>query len=226
MAYIAGQITLERATQIPADAVVNTWHCRSDGATDAAAAAAAFHTALETFYTSIEAMYAVATTSGNITAKYYNLADLKPRVPIYTDAFTITPPATTAVPAEVSICLSYKGLFGSGFPNARRRGRVYLGPTNTGTFANSQGDVHVASATRTLLANAATALLTASSSSSAFTWIVWSPTEAAGGPFAGEGGTGGGDFPDTAVTGGWVDDAFDTQRRRGARAINRLAWGS
>jgi hypothetical protein len=224
VSFISGQVVLERSTQIPADSVVNTWHARTVGSTDPVVSATDFDAALETFYVAIEAMYAIATCSGNVTTKWYDLSHTKPRTPIYSSAWTFTPPATTAVPAEVAVCLSYKGDYGSGFPNARRRGRVYLGPVNTGTFANSQGDVHVASGTRTLVAGQATALLANSDASSTYEWVVWSPTEAAGGPFAGEGGTGGGDFPFTPVTGGWVDDAFDTQRRRGARAINRLTW--
>lgn len=93
-------------------------------------------------------------------------------------------------------------------PQARRRGRIYLGPfgqTVLGTTAVTS-DRPLAAAV-TAIANAATALATATAGA-VVPWVIYSPTNGSG----------------AVVTDGWVDNAFDTQRRRGVAATSRTLW--
>lgn len=81
----------------------------------------------------------------------------------------------------------------------RGRGRVYLGPF--GTLANDSSSGRPSSTMRTAIRNAAQVLLDASSTSPGIDWVVM--TQAAG------------PATSTPVHDGWIDDAWDTQRRRG-----------
>lgn len=122
-----------------------------------------------------------------------------------------------ALPSEVAAVLSFHSDL-DGIPErdpgppqtrpaARRRGRVYIGPldrqaadsaANTIPVTLRSGLVDTLNAAATLLAGAASA-----------SWSVWSR---AGAAFYGP------------MVGGWVDDAFDTQRRRGEAATIRTTW--
>lgn len=124
----------------------------------------------------------------------------------------------TSYPDEVAVCLSFHSLyagdveFGPGGvrPRARDRGRIYLGPwtsgasvadatTNRLSLGASGRDTIVAAANRLLAGNAAGA-----------DWSVWSRANSTMDP----------------VSGGWVDDAFDTQRRRGEASGARATFGA
>jgi len=140
-----------------------------------------------------------------MTFKIYKLSDPKPREPVVRTHTTVVAKASAQVmPEEVSICLS----FSAASPHtARRRGRVYLGPLTviacveedvTGfcrVHGNAQADI-AAAAVR--LANHVDA-----------GWLIHSTI-------------GAGSF--SAVETGWVDNSFDTQRRRGPKPTNRFTW--
>lgn len=103
-------------------------------------------------------------------------------------------------------------------PKARRRGRLYLGPltsqASTGTTPSRPN-----SSFRSLVNLQATTLHLEipAGSLDLLRWAVLSPsrsTDALEDPQADE------------VTGGWVDDAWDTQRRRGVDRTVRNHWGT
>ena len=136
--------------------------------------------------------------------KIYNLDDTKPRAPIYeqTDTDAISGLSGTGFPNEVAACLSYHAAKLSGAIQARRRGRIYLGPLNTSTGSiTPTGDSRPNATFRAAVLSAAgyAALQLAAAGA---TWAVYSPTA------------------NTAVKIDVfsIDDAFDTQRRRGMAA--------
>jgi hypothetical protein len=92
--------------------------------------------------------------------------------------------------------LSFQGTPLSGTPQSRRRGRIYFGPFRTSGL-NTQG--RPAAGLITSLVNAGDALLAASDAAANWQWVIWSPTTGL----------------EVGVANGWVDDEFDTQRRRG-----------
>lgn len=109
----------------------------------------------------------------------------------------------TAGVREVALCLSFRG----GVNTARQRGRIYLGPLGYNDTDSARPEV-------SLITNALN-LATAFSNLGGvdIDWCVHSPTTRAGSLDLG---------PSThPVKLAWVDDAWDTQRRRGLRPLAR-----
>lgn len=130
----------------------------------------------------------------------------------YPVVHTFTGPDTSAsslsLPLEVAVCCTTIGA--SLEPVRRRRGRIYVGPCNTDLLANTTGDrPSVATLAITTIAEAA-ARLANQTTTDENPWSVWSRAGAVLSP----------------VVGGWVDNEFDTQRRRGAEATARTEWSS
>jgi hypothetical protein len=102
------------------------------------------------------------------------------------------------------MCVSFHGEYVSGEPQARRRGRVYV----PWMQASSNVDGRPESTFVTLLAASFAEFHAAAIASANVNWVVWSPTDSAAYP----------------VEAGWIDDAWDTQRRRGVSATYRIPW--
>lgn len=113
---------------------------------------------------------------------------------------------STPMPLEVALCASYKASDGS-IPLARRRGRVYLGPLNT-TVLNVTGDYPAPSSAFVNQVVWASDQLAAASAALGAPWAVWSRAQAGA----------------YGIDAGWVDNEFDTQRRRGVEATSRSTW--
>jgi hypothetical protein len=214
MAHISVQVAFERTTALPKDRIVNTLHF------DCPAAGTAVITPLTTLiskmWTQVNSpgvdrldVYAPPMLSGIVNLKFYDMAQPKPRPPIGTSGFTIAIGTTGnyPLPAEVALVGSYHATPAAGERPARRRGRIFFGPLNTGCVSTTvtAGDARpflnaqktIAGAMRNLVVNAPTG----------YTWCVYSPTDHVLAP----------------VTGVHCDDAFDTQRRRGAQSNSRFA---
>jgi hypothetical protein len=118
-------------------------------------------------------------------------------------------PATAAsLPSEVALCLSFYA--GRNLP--RRRGRVYIGPLLTMaafTDSTTTGIVRPSDSLRTAM-TASAKTLQASAVTAGLRWCVLSQSDS--------------NLKD--ITAGWVDNAFDTQRRRGEDASSRMTWTS
>lgn len=218
MKVVRAVCTIAATTNLPEDNFTNTFHFKSSTATTLTGVSTAIAGRLNTFYDSIQNLYPSALTSGVVTAEFFDLADAPPRVPVATETFSFTPNTTaTLMPAENAVCLSYKGFYSSGTPNAWRRGRIFVGPLTsvTGTVASSR--FVVSTSTQTILANAATALAgNFAIGTDDWFWAVYSPTA--------EATIGSLDFATAAILDGWIDNAFDTQRRRGTKSTFRQTW--
>lgn len=204
------QIVFPSVTNIPKDAVTNTLHFYTtdistydlDNVRDMIID---FYTSNNGGSSSITRHYSnqVGPTA---EIRYYNLGDPKPRVPIRVDTFARSASSSnSALPGEVALVLSFQGLKESGANMARRRNRIYLGPFNTNTLATDgrpQGSL-IADIRR-----AAAEMLRASDASFQWNWDVFSPT----------------DDDSHRVVSGWVNNAWDTQRRRGVEATTRNPW--
>lgn len=196
------QVTIPMDSALTADYASNTWHFVSD---DTEAATDDVADALDAFYDDIAGQLSSLITPGAWVYKFFDLADPEPRVPRYTK--TDRGPATTgsnSAPPEVALCLSFRGNYGSGVPAARARNRLYIGPLQAGSIG---ADGRPSSGLVTALADAGDALLTASGAG-AWDWVGYSPTDA-------------GQF---GIVQGWVDNEFDTQRRRGRQATSRSVF--
>lgn len=134
------------------------------------------------------------------------------RPPYYQTTFTLSSGATTALPSELAAVLSMHADFSNvpeheigERPRSRYRGRLFIGPM--GTIA-SEADTSskralVAHTTMDILSVAAGKLLLAEP-----TWSVWSRRDAVMRP----------------IIGGFVDNAWDVQRRRGELSSNKQFW--
>lgn len=217
--FVRAQVTLPAGSGIPADDAVNTWYFQSAGL-DAAGTAADAQTKLNTFYQAIDGqMLSSGTIIGPLRTQYYDLTDPTPRVPILESTITVTLAAGAGFPTEVSICLSFQGDVVSGQPQARRRGRVFLGPLDADSSTTASGRVTVNTTVLSALGAAAEALEGGTLLTEAV-WSVFSPTTAGPAPWS-EGVL---ETAFTVVTNGWIDNAFDTQRRRGGEATLRELW--
>lgn len=195
------------ASNIPADKVVNTFHF--EGA-ESATNTANMRDLLVDFYSdtylggTIRGLMPDSAVTGDWTLNIYCLADPEPRQPRASYEGTMAVSTSDGLPSEVALCLSYHGAPVSGESQARRRGRIYLGPF---TEAMNSAEGRPGSGQMDTILGAAAELLAASQASTTWEWVVYSRVADA----------------TTPVVGGWVDDAWDTQRRRGvARTERRL----
>lgn len=138
--------------------------------------------------------------------RYYDMSQPEPRVPIREDTLTLTYVGTTSLPLETSLVLSFRGEYDSGTPNARRRGRLYLGPWTTAAAQVSSASEfpRPAAVAITAVQNFARALAQPLTTASV-EWHVRSETT-------------GGSVP---VLRAWVNNEWDTQRRRGVDPTSR-----
>jgi len=215
MAYARVLVELNNDSLIPKDLVTNTWHFVTPGSV--AAAEPDITANLDAFYTAIQT-YLSASLTGTATAKYYDLEDPEPRAPVATGAITFTP-GSNQLPNEVAVCMSYQGPIVSGQNQARRRGRLFLGPLSQTGFTGATGEFRPGSAMRSAICTAADALMS-DTSLPGLVWALFSPSTAGPPPWSGA------TLADAfvTITNGWVDDAADTVRSRGLSPTTRSVW--
>ena len=221
MTVIRALVALHSESGLPEDDAMNVWHFGTNQS-NIADMVDDVDTKLTTFYDAIGAIYSANTLDGNMTVKYYDLEDAPPRTPVTTNTHVLAGLGDAdALPTECAIVLSYHAGGLSGANPRRRRGRLYLGPLDSGTSSTASGLVTVGGGIRTLIVGAADDLLAANDILGTF-WIVFSPTNAGAEPWSSGDLTAG----SSVTVGGYVDDAFDTQRRRGTAATTRTTFGS
>ena len=215
MPNFAVQCTIPYFTGIPEDVCTNVLHFSRESAPistnwdDLATNVTDFYEFVYVGGSSGIAMANYAVPSGfRLTA--YDLGDPIPRAPVFeaTPGLAGFTPVATTLPPESSVCLSFQGNKISGEPQARRRGRMYLGCIGTAWDSSSSSSFPKVNTTR--MSHLATACqnLVGDSTDDGWTWTVYSRTDSAG----------------VAITNGWIDDAPDTQRRRGNNATQRVTW--
>jgi hypothetical protein len=222
--YLA-TVTLEHRSGLVEDRVINTFSFETDAAL-ISADADEIRDRLETFYstTGEGAAHPISYYLGTALTR-----TIKPIVRLYNlgghlDGTPAGSPVwirtfannlglygeNSGLPAEVALCLSFHGDYGLDVefapgqrPRARDRGRVFLGPLTANTLAiSSTGRVTPADTVRDAWLGAGKDLRDANDDKR---WSVWSRAAARM----------------TPVTLCSVDDAFDTQRRRGEKALAR-----
>lgn len=197
------QVSWFTDTGLPADAVVNTWSFK---ATETGADLGALCDGIASFYQATRLMFAntMDGTADGMTMKVYALADPEPRAPVFETTASIGATGGGALPSEVAACLSFRSTLESGTPAARRRGRVFLGALDTGVTESSSGATFMASTDMTAFVDAAVTMADVLAALG-WEWSIWSRVDDSL-------------FPVVFV---WMDNAFDTQRRRGPRSTFR-----
>lgn len=211
MGTLRAQVTFQGSSNLPEDQYVNTFHFVDDSNFDTQFAVVTGH--LGTFYETPATTPVATNAVGKYISSYvlrpytircYDMTTPAPRVPAIAMRTLPTPEtgSTATVPHEVAACLSFHG---EPPVTGRRRGRIYLGPLNSGAVGTGTTTVlpHISGNLRESLVGAGLRLLTADAG-----WAIFSQTDNAYVP----------------VAGGWVDNEFDTQRRRGGKAFVRTVW--
>lgn len=209
MANLIVQTIFESATGLPADSIVNTTSWTGslsdlDNIRDilvdfyAVQAPDAQNTIL--YWMSNEAI------SGNVTIKIYDRDDPKPRQPIeiFESDLSEGLGPEDMLPTECAIVVSYQASRIAGLPQNRRRNRFYMG--GFGVEANDNGRINPGLVETILFASKE--MLNAASASVDKSLIVWSGYYETG----------------YTIDNGWVDNAWDSQRRRGLKSTARGAF--
>lgn len=215
------QVTIPLDSGVPEDAIVNTLYFDDDDdpIADEGDTRDWIMILLTAFYNAIDGFVFPNTVGANATVRLYDMADAEPRVPLYTETIALTPYTAGPMVNEVAICASFAAQVESGDVPARKRGRIFLGPVtvDAGVLVGSQ--VRPTTSTMDAIRDAMDAMADGyehpASPGYRCRWAVYSPK-------TDELGTLGEAFSD--VVRGWVDDAFDTQRRRGPVATTRLVF--
>lgn len=214
MTLLKAQVIIPYFTGIPEDVMVNQFHFLWDDSDSFSTAAANISTKLEAFYDDV---YGAASTRvnyvdwANASIKVFNMGEPPPRIPWENNWNLLAPGTlTTAIPTEVACCLSWQAAPESGIPYQSLYNRVYLGGISTAYFfVSSSSNFPVFSTTfMTQVGDAASTLLAANTSLTQ--WVQY-----------GKDGIG---FAARDITGGWVDNSPDTQRRRSVVATTRSTW--
>jgi hypothetical protein len=204
---------LQSVTGLPEDVFVNTWAFRTASGTratdgelnEAAVKIADFFGANVTLTNaSVNDQMSGEIDPTACELKVYRMDDPPPREPeVY--PLPWSPQANgTVLPAEVALCMS----FYSGRNIVGRRGRVYLGPWQDQVLTPAEEPARPQNTVLQTIMAAGERLMTPEGTT---VWCVLA-------------GSGSGTAALHPVTGGWVDDAFDTQRRRGAAPTTRLQF--
>lgn len=208
---------LQYQTFLPRDVAVNTFtfSCEPE---DLPAMAQGVINFYNTVATSMGQTTAVANYIGQHVARganqasvtAWNLYDPEPRTPVHYEEYQLAGGASgDNLPLEVAACASFEGLPVSGVNQARRRGRVFIGPLK------ASAAILTGQAAPRFHPDFMDDLCAAMKGLQAWTlteggvWLVESrvdPTQV------------------TPVVRGWVDNDFDTQRRRSPRASARTTW--
>lgn len=195
---ILAQIVLQGSSDLPEDRFITTYHfgtttppttAMKDAVADALTS---FVLDLATGATATMHSLLGPQVSNSAEIRLYELQATPPRVPAIYD-LDISAPTGTGLPAEVALCGSYY----AGTNSPRRRGRIYWGPLKSTAGDMIEGEFRPTVAARSSLRYAMAALRTSLLSTNP--WCVYSRADDAL----------------RTITNGWVDNAFDTQRRRG-----------
>lgn len=235
MADVLTIATLAHVDGINADAVQNSFCFRTLGSSPTSTDLTAIETAVKNFYNAVPTGFGpIAESLSSSLSRVANLCTLKHYditgrlgvgddhgSPIQQVNWTLGPKLTGTIadlPAEMSIVCSFRADWGTTpefgpelgpggghvRPRARKRGRIYIGPLHVNVMTQDTTTKRVKLAT--FIMNGFTQAMKQLRDDSATEWRVWSRVDAATYP----------------VVSGWVDDAFDSTRRRGEKTQQRV----
>lgn len=222
MPDILATVTLPYTSGLPEDVAINTFAFANSSSTDPLEAD--LTDLIVDFYTSTYAGDAlgdfispvVDRTTNACVVTLAEIVDAGPTVDIgpvyYSDTFTLGAPESgtpLSMPLEVAVVNSFRNVTGSGSV-ARRRGRIYIGPLEADASLVLDGAYPVVSSELLLTLAGASEALAIASTAADYPWCVWSRVNGTLQP----------------VEAGFINNEFDTQRRRGAEATNRENWST
>lgn len=211
--FFKAQVIFQGVSGLSEDVYVNSFAFRNDGVGRSGGEVAdAIVSRLTPFFNaqdqaagSIAGFFNTVTMKPQVRVKVYDLGKPEPRLPIERTFELQNMGAGAPLPQETAVCLSYY----AGRPLPRNRGRVYLGPLSATALSLVNGTLQVNPALMTTLAVRATGLASTSPAANV-SWHLVSHADRRG----------------KLITGGWIDNAPDNQRRRGISPSTRETWGA
>lgn len=216
--YAHAQVIFEATSGLPEDDMVNNYHFKAtDTPPDWSSFADWIADWVEDLVTwtppagnPMTHFLSAKVISGNVLIKIYDLTAPSPRYPIRERSFFFTPSGSgEPLPTETALVVSFQGERTAGTPQARRRNRVYLG----GLRDNANVDSRPSSSCRNTVIAIYQHALDEARAAVFYHWVAFSPTI-----YSIDGSA---EDACTDVDNGWVDDAWDTQRRRGLAPTTR-----
>jgi hypothetical protein len=215
---VRAQVILPRVNGTPADAVSNTFHFQVDPGTTNDQAAGIFDDFLIAFYndaadnTVIPIRQFLATSldrTANACSIKFDSASVLGDTPtiVHWTLGDNNSGSYVDLPGEIAICLSLRA---DTWHSRHGRGRIFLGPCHARVLqvATGRGDPRVKDEIQQAIKASALKLADSLLHPYGLHWVI---------PNYGLG---------TArpITSGFVDDAFDIQRRRGVKTQSRVSW--
>lgn len=188
------QVVLHNANGLPEDSYVNTLHFEVNAPDTLAGLAAGLNSAYDTISDRL------ASIVNGMTVKIYDPGP-NPGGPVYQESFATPLGGSGTGPTEVALCLSYATTDNPDSSLPRRRGRIYLGPLSLLNVLDERPSNALIQELLTFgedLASIGTAGNT--------TWLMLSRA----------------DNSYHKIESIWMDNAWDTQRRRGSRPNLRV----
>jgi hypothetical protein len=222
MAVYLAQVRFPNISGFPEDTCVHTFHFTTAAAAQSAPVAQSIADQLISFYnvSHLPGGSPLGNEMSNVIAralcqiKIYNITPAPPHAPILTVGFTLTATSSSGMANEVALVLSYNGLVTAGVPARRNRGRMYFGPLVVGNTSIDTGDLRPTTTMINKLAGAGSFLTPPFGTIDVINWCVYSRVQRALGRPVEEYA-----IPVAKIH---VDNAFDTQRRRGRAATSRV----
>lgn len=213
--FFATQWVWQGPSGLPTDVYTNTWYFRNRQEPSVTPIADRIEAVLTAFWTSIIGPVPVIDfipndiTAQPVLMKTYDLGTGPPRTPVDERNldFSAFGGTATPLPQEVALVLSYyagRQELEPPINGKRRRGRLYLGPFTEDAVGGGNADVEA-----NLIASVAAAADNVRTTTEDVEWSQLSTT----------------DGVLNEVTGGWVDNAWDTQRSRGREPTGRTTFG-
>lgn len=219
------QVTLQHTDAAESTDAVNTFHFRKRTVTDNFTF---IQEMVEDFYTRNDAdptntvsAFLSPRIRRDVPALVKIYDDNAPDIggPIHTGSFPLTAPlSNVALPEEVAVCASFHAEPVLGLRKSSTSGRVFIGPLNDAAQTPSSGGRPDGAIIQALIAAMQELHDASSNAVDEHRWSIYSRT--ADERLDWDGPT---EFP---VIGGFVDNAFDTQRRRGLDPSTRSTWGT
>jgi len=214
MAIMRAQLTFPFFTGLPQDVAVNTSYWYDGTGPMNAVGVAEIENRLNAAYDRLSNYISAVVLPRRATLAVYDLNDPAPRQPWDPAAGwgvdLLPASASSGLPNECAVCVSYFGAPLSGTAPSSRRGRMYLGPLSTNALTNGTStsmptvSINLMNAAKLFAEDLATPM----NEGANLIWVQWSNARQVFAP----------------VIGGWTDSEFDTQRRRGAEATNRVTF--
>lgn len=193
MALLRVQVTLRTVDNNPANFITNTMYWDDNEA----GTYSTLVDEIKAAYDEIGTRWSVVLATNNHEVQFYRMSDPEPRAPVFTGSFNLAAVGTSSLPRECAMCCSFQAPKISGVPQSRRRGRLYIGPFSQTALDGNTGNP--TSTAITAVVALGESLLSYSQGQADWKWAVYSTVlETA-----------------SEVSDGWVDNAWDTQRRRG-----------